>query len=51
MGITVDQVRRLCEEGKLKGCKSGEEWDIDPVSLEYYRVTLNDKKREPRKDK
>jgi len=39
LGISVDRVTRLCENGKLKGCKSELGWEIDPASVKAYKNT------------
>ena len=51
LGMSVRQVARLCEEGKLKACKLGQVWSIDSVSVEYYENTPKDKGGRQRKGK
>ena len=40
LGRSIEQVRRYLREGKLKGQRIGQQWFIDPASLELrYRVS------------
>jgi excisionase family DNA binding protein len=36
VGLTVSQIRRLLEAGKVKGVKIGRDWLVEAGSLDHY---------------
>ncbi len=49
LGLSKSMVTRLCRDGILKARKHGRDWDIDPASVEAYKVAPKNKGGRPRK--
>jgi excisionase family DNA binding protein len=48
LNVTKGFISRLCKKGILNAKKHGRDWDIDPESVEKYRITPKDKGGRPR---
>lgn len=49
LNVTRTTVTRLCKKGIIKSSMHGRDWDIDPESVEAYKLAPKNKGGRPRK--